>query len=409
MRNLLMIMLLFVLVFAGSGRSQNKIKNSGQIPVLAWIGVPQEETTIARYEELKASGITHNFSTFSNAEAMEKALKIAQKTGVKMIIACPELKTDPEKTVRRFMNHPAVAGYYLRDEPSRSDFKELGDWAKKIQAVDNKHFCYLNLLPNYADENQLGVKTYREYVNIFTREVPLQLLSFDHYPVIGDSARAIREKWYENLEIFSDEAAKAKKPFWAFALTVAHGPYPIPTLAALRLQVYSNLAYGAQGIQYFTYWTPKSTQWNFHNGPITTESKRSEVYDKIKILNGEIKNLSGVFLGAKLVSVAHTGKSIPVGTRRLQELPKPIQLLETEGTGAVVSVLEKETSFFLVVVNRDLLNTMRLTIKGDSTVEKVLKDGSVVTAGTYMSTTVIEPGDVSIYRWPKIQITNKNN
>jgi len=295
---------------------------------------------------------------------MAKALKIAQKTGVKMIIACPELKTDPEKTVNRFMHHPAVAGYYLRDEPGRKDFKDLGDWAKRIRALDDKHYCYLNLLPNYADENQLGVKTYREYVNIFIKEVPLQLLSFDHYPVIGDSSGSIRENWYENLEIFSDEAAKANKPFWAFALTVAHGPYPIPTLAMLRLQVYSNLAYGAQGIQYFTYWTPKYTPWNFHNGPITLESKRSEVYDKMKLMNSEIQNLSPVFLGAKLVSVAHTGKSIPLGTKRLLELPKPIQVLETEGIGAVVSVLEKGSDSFLIVVNRDLVKTMKANHQG---------------------------------------------
>jgi len=401
MRKSLFLLLLIVLASIGNVRSQHKLKPSEQIPILAWIGVPEEETTIARYEELRASGITHNFSMFSSAEAMEKALKIAQKTGIKMIVSCPELIKEPEKTVRRFMKHPAVAGYYLRDEPGRSGFQELGEWAKKIRAIDDKHFCYLNLLPNYADENQLGVKTYREYVNIFIKEVPLQLLSFDHYPVIGDSSGSIREKWYENLEIFSDEATKANKPFWAFALTVAHGPYPIPTLAMLRLQVYSNLAYGAQGIQYFTYWTPKDTQWDFHNGPITLESKRSEVYDKIKLMSSEIQNLSPVFLGAKLVSVAHTGKNIPVGTKRLLELPKPIKVLETEGLGAVVSVLENGTDSFLVVVNRDLVKTMKLTIKGDSSVDKVLKDGSLVPANTYMSTMVVEPGDVVIYRWSK--------
>ena len=402
MRKLLWIVSFFILICTSNVKSQHKLKPSGLFPILAWLGIPQEQTTIARYEELRASGITHNFSMFTNVEAMEKALKIAQKTGIKMIISCPELKSDPEKTVKLFMHHPAVAGYFLRDEPGRKDFKELSDWAKRIQSIDDKHYCYLNLLPNYADENQLGVKTYREYVNIFIKEVPLQLLSFDHYPVIGDSSGAIRESWYENLEIFSDEAAKANKPFWAFALTVAHGPYPIPTLAMLRLQVYSNLAYGAQGIQYFTYWTPKDTQWNFHNGPITLESKRSEVYDKMKLMNGEIQNLSPVFLGAKLVSVAHTGKNIPVGTKRLLELPKPIQVLETEGIGAVVSVLEKGSDSFLVVVNRDLVKTMKLTIKGDSSVDKVLKDGSLVPVDTYMNTLVIEPGDVAIYRWPKV-------
>jgi hypothetical protein len=402
MRKSLFLLSLFVLAYSSNVWSQHKLKPSGQIPILAWIGVPQEETTVARYQEMRESGININFSSYTNVEAMAKALKIAQKTGVKMIISCPELKSDPEKTVKLFMHHPAVAGYFLRDEPGRKDFKELSDWAKRIQSIDDKHYCYLNLLPNYANEDQLGVKTYREYVNTFIKEVPLQLLSFDHYPVIGETSESIRELWYENLEIFSDEAAKANKPFWAFALTVSHGPYPIPTLAMLRLQVYSDLAYGAQGIQYFTYWTPKDTQWNFHNGPITLESKRSEVYDKIKVMNGEIQKLAPVFLGAKLVSVAHTGKNIPVGTKRLLELPKPIQVLETEGLGAVVSVLEKGPDSFLVVVNRDMVKTMKLTIKGDSTLDKVLKDGSLVPADTYMSTIVVEPGDVAIYRWPKI-------
>ena len=84
--------------------------------------------------------------------------------------------------------------------------------------------------------------------------MPLQLLSFDHYPVVGDTCRP---EWYENLEIFSDEARKAGKPFWAFSLATSHGPNPVPTPAMLRLQVYSDLAYVAQGIQYFTYWTPQ--------------------------------------------------------------------------------------------------------------------------------------------------------
>lgn len=42
-------------------------------------------------------------------------------------------------------------------------------------------------------------------------------------------------------------------PFWAFALALSHKLdnthfYRIPTLAELRLQVFSNLAYGAQAI-----------------------------------------------------------------------------------------------------------------------------------------------------------------
>ena len=396
MKKLLILILAVNLLSLGQGESREKPVTAKQIPILAWYGIPAEQTTLARYLELKESGITLNFSSFPDAEAMSKALDTARKAGIKMIVSCPELKTNPAETVRRFMKHPAVAGYMLRDEPCRTDFPELGEWAKKIRAVDDSHFCYLNLFPNYANEQQLGTKTYQEHVDLFIKEVPIQLLSFDHYPVIGDS---LRPGWYENLEIFSGAARKAGKPFWAFALSVAHGPYPVPTLAQLRLQVFSDLAYGAQGIQYFTYWTPLDTVWKFNNAPITPDGKRTEVYDKIKIVNGEIRNLSPVFLNARVISVAHTGRSIPSGTKRLLNLPQPIKALKTEGSGAVVSVLKNGVKSYLIVVNRDFRNTMKLLIDCDDNVKKVLKDGSEVPANKYARSIIIDPGDIAVYRW----------
>ena len=50
-------------------------------------------------------------------------------------------------------------------------------------------------------------------------------------------------------------------PLALFACDVAHNVtdyvYPVPTVAMLRLQMYSNLAYGAQGLQYYRYYIPK--------------------------------------------------------------------------------------------------------------------------------------------------------
>jgi hypothetical protein len=392
------LFLLLVSAFAGASPvlSQEKLVSKGEIPIVAWYGIPAEETSEVRYRELKESGITYNLTFFPNIESMEKALRIAQKTGVKVFVACPELKTNTEETVKRFMKHPALAGYVLRDEPGRSDFPELGEWVRKIRAVDDNHFCYLNLFPNYANEQQLGTKTYQEHVDLFIAEVPVQKLSFDHYPVLGDS---LRYNWYENLEIFSEAARKAGKPFWAFSLSVAHGPYPVPTIPQMRLQVYSDLAYGAQGIQYFTYWTPLDTVWKFNRGPITPEGKRTQVYDRIKIINNEIKNLSAIFLNARVVSVAHTGKTIPVGTKPLVSLPEPFNVLKTEGTGAVVSVLKNIDNNFLVVVNRDFIKSMMLTVECDAKVKKVLKDGKLVPASVYNNTIEVDPGDVAIYMW----------
>ena len=382
--------------------------NETCIPIMAWQGIPAAESSVGRFVELRGAGITHHLRHYNTLDDCAAAMDMAAKAGVKMLVNCPELKTDPQKIVNRFMNHPAIGGYCVHDEPGRSEFPSLGVLVRKIQAIDNKNLCYINLFPNaagaqYASKNWLETDTYLEYIQLFIKEVPVPILSFDHYPVRlnATNERVLSEIWYENLEEFSDEARKAGKPFWAFALTTAHPngtiTYPVPTLAELRLQVYSNLAYGAQGIQYFTYWGG-SEPWRY--GPINYYTKeKTEIYDYIKEINTEIKNLSFVFMNAKVQSIAHTGAIIPMGTQRLYKLPDAIKTFETEGVGAVVSVLQKDGKSYLVVVNRDFKNDMKVKIEGDPDLQRILKDGSIVPAPTNISTITVDPGDVLIYCW----------
>ena len=402
--------LLFFLLSGLSNQAQEKLKADGEMPVLAWIGVPERETTIERFRELKESGININFSNYSSVAAVKKALDLARQAGVKLLPHCPELKSEPEKTVKQLKKHPALFGYHLRDEPNATDFPELAAWVKRIQAVDKQHPCYINLFPKYAVASQLfgkeyqeqpGKDVYAEHVTTFLNEVPVPFLSFDHYPVVeNNGVKSLRPEWYKNLEIIAAAAQKSQLPFWAFALSVAHGPYPIPTVGEIKLQLFSNLAYGAQGLQYFTYWTPgKNPNWNFHHAPIELNGKRTDVYDRIKLVNREIQNLAAVFLHSKVISVSHTGKQIPAGTRVLDKLPDPISELKTSDGGAVVSVLEKGSRRFLVIVNRDFQNPMELTIKTDERVKRVLKDGTIVRANVYANTLEVDPGDVEIYTW----------
>jgi hypothetical protein len=395
------ILITILLVCSFSTFSQEKLKGEGEMPILAWTFIPETEASVERYLELKESGINMGILEYSNISAVENALNTAQKAGIKIITACPELKTETEKTVKRLMKHPALAGYYLADEPVEKDFAELGEWTKRIQATDKIHDCYINLYPNWA--GALEGKSYRKYVESFVEQVPVPMLSFDNYPIreLADGRLVVKNDWYENLEVIRDVAQKTNLPVWAFAMTTAHLHrdylYPVPTIAQLRLQMFSNLAYGAQALQYFTYWTP--TWREFYRGPLTVTGKRTEIYDRIKVVNQEIQNLSGVFLGAKVVSVWHTGDWIPAGTLRMGQLPVPIKELETSDGGAIVSVLEKNNSRYLVIVNRDFQKPMKLTVVADDFVKKVLKDGTLVPANAYIHTMEVDPGDMAIYAW----------
>ena len=367
-------------------------------PILAWGGPPQDQTTVERFRELAECGFTYNYSGYSSDEAVTKALDVCKETGVKLVPSWPELQKDPEGTARRFKANPGLGGYYLRDEPAAVHFPELAAWAKRIQSVDADHPCYINLYPNYAPPDALGTPTYQAYVERFLAEVPTPFLSFDHYPVVGNG---LRGEWYQNLEVVSAAARKANKPFWAFALSVAHGPYPVPSMAHLRVQANSNLAYGAQGLQYFTYWTTQSDTWNFHEGPIRVDGTRSPVYDRVRDVNREVQALRPVFLGAKVHAVAHTGETLPAGTKRF-ETEGPVESLKTEGQGAVVSRLAKADRQFLVVVNRDITKGMSLELRfKDGTAAHVVnkKDGTLGDEVKSAARIDVAPGDAAIFTW----------
>jgi hypothetical protein len=371
-----------------------------QIPILAWGGVPPHEASVARYEEMKEAGLTISLTRSTTIDSMAMMLDMAAKAGVTLIVRCPELQTDPENTVRRFMNHPATAGYFLKDEPSAKEFPYLGKWMKKIHAVDSQQACYINLFPNYAVPQQLGADTYQQYLDDYMSTVDPPVLSFDHYPVIeAKGVRHLREEWVVNLEMVAKTAQKNNKPFWAFALSVAHGHYPVPTLAEIRLQVFANLAYGAQSIQYFTYWTPRNrSQYTYHHGPIDSNNKRTDVYEMIKTVNREIQSLSGIFLSAKVISVGHTGENIPAGTQRLSEPPKGIKKIRTKGEGAIVSLIENDKQHYAIIVNRDFKQPMKLYIKGNGKLESVFKDIHKPGSESRSFALLIAPGDIAVFR-----------
>jgi hypothetical protein len=187
---------------------------------------------------------------------------------------------------------------------------------------------------------------------------------------------------------------------WAFALSVPHGSYPAPTIPHLRLQVFSNLAYGAQVIQYFTYWTPVSDTWNFHDAPIRPDGTRTPLYEHVKQVNREIQGLRGVFQGATVESVGHTGEKLPRGTRAYQP-GEYVREVKTGGQGAVVALLSNGGRQFLVVVNRDLHEPMPLSasLVPWTVFHRVAKDGTLHGAGGLLHEAKVEPGDVYVLTW----------
>ncbi|MGN0190764.1 MAG: hypothetical protein ACI39U_03840 [Candidatus Cryptobacteroides sp.] len=356
----------------------------GQFPIVAWTGIDAGDTA-TKFGPMRDCGINVYLGWYDTQAEVMTALDNAEVAGVKLIIKSDELFTNTAAVVKSMKNHPALFGYHIEDEPEVDEIPTLASIVKSIQAVDDKHFCYINLYPNWAWGNIDG---YMSKVTSFVSQTPVRFLSFDHYPIIEiDGVSSIRPEWYKNLEDIRKVARARNMPFWAFALALTHNlgniVYPIPTLAELRLQMFSNLVYGAQGFQYFTYWG-------------IYRNSQTQVYDIAKTVNYELQKLSKYFLGADVTGVWHTGENIPYGTKELSSMPTGISAIDTHGKDAIVSKIVKESNIFIAIVNKDYVNSVDMDISFSSKTWKIDKDGlkAAAESGKY----TVGPGDIALFQ-----------
>ena len=158
-----------------------------------------------------------------------------------------------------YKNHPALAGYLIRDEPAAGMFPSLKEYTELFRKEDPLHEPTINLLPSYGSPVQLGSDDYPAYINSFITTVKPGLLSYDNY--------ALREgltwydPWFADLAVVREETKKFRIPFIVFIQSegIRNG-LRVPNRAEILWQINTSLAYGAHGVGWFCYWTPESDQ-----------------------------------------------------------------------------------------------------------------------------------------------------
>lgn len=384
----------------------HKYKNptGKEFPILGWSGVRGvQNQTKERYREMRDCGFNLSFPLVDSVPEVNMALNASKGTGVKIIAGGPFLMANPEGAAHTIGKHSQLAGYFFKDEPHVSLYPELASAISRIRKVDDSKLLYLNLFPTYATAEMTGASDYAEYVRRYVDELGTGFLSYDHYSITADikGNTALNPDYYKNLEIISAAARKADIPFWAFALSTAHYSFPAATREHLRLQMFSNLAYGAQGVQYFTYWQFVGLG-DSKDVPITNAGERGTSWWIVRDLNREIQALAPVFLGAKVVSVGHTGENIPDGTTALVRLPKPVKTLSSRGgEGLLVSHLRNGRYDYLMIVNRDLHNNQEVTLDADSRLEYIHAGDKPLPLASVSPKMWLAPGDYVLYRWKR--------
>ncbi|MCU6710744.1 beta-galactosidase [Paenibacillus sp. J5C_2022] len=157
--------------------------------------------------------------------------------------------------------------------------------------------------------------SYEDYVYRWMYTEP-DVLVFDHYPYLANGT--LRSDYYANLEVIRRQADLGGVNFWSYIQSVGvNGAWRVPSESEMRYQVYSNLAYGAKGYIYFTYWTPASSGGeSFNNGIILPDGTKNSSYTWAQQLNADVMNLGDTLLGLHSEAVYHAG-GIPAAATAL--------------------------------------------------------------------------------------------
>jgi hypothetical protein len=309
--------LLFAVALPAVARAQSLAPPPAVAPrdfaIMAWGRSPSDA---GQLKEMKQAGL--NISGFCRAADVDRVFAAGLACFVtdgrvngydwKKLPADETLRANLASLRAQVGDDPAVLGALLLDEPSVALMPGLGHVADAFRQAMPGRWPYVNLFPTHASAAQLGVADYEAYVR---REIDLihpPFLSFDNYSLVNGE---MLERFYANLEIIRRLSLEAKIPFWNCILAVAHFNYMEPSDATFNLQVYSTLAYGGRGIEYFTYFTPEVG--NYRLAAIDQFGNKTATWDMLRRINLQIRALAPTLRHLHSTGVFHAPDVPPEG------------------------------------------------------------------------------------------------
>lgn len=280
---------------------------------------PPTQVTDDRYQEVADAGFTFllNGNYLWDATGITYALRKAEAHGLKMLVAGDPLEVamtadfwaegdptgnrpqvsaaDAAVCIRAVLNtykgFSSFAGLHLVDEPAANRFGTLASLVNIVRQAAPAALPYLNLRrigQPYGAWGQPGMDTatYIRYVQEAVDTIGPPLLCYDRYPLNADGTDD--PDYFQNWAVIRAAGLKANLPTWIYIQSIKYGGHRLPTAAELAWQVNISLAYGAKGIQYFTYWTPdpsRGSSFNSAQALMTVTGERTPLYDAAKQLN----------------------------------------------------------------------------------------------------------------------------
>jgi hypothetical protein len=330
-----------------------------------WGGPPKEEMTLARYKEIAECGFNVAFAP--GGQESSQHLDLCKEAGIKGFVflengdkglpwgdggkpaagEIPDIEQSLDVSIAKYASHPALFGFFLRDEPYIAQFDRIGIINRYLMKKDPKHLPFINLFPNYVNLPDWNGPAYESAVAKYIETVSPVLVSWDHYRQVFE--RGDESLYWHNLEIMRRLTLQAKVPMFQIICSLKHMGYRECSEADLRWQVYTSLAYGTRGVMYFTYWYAGWLAWAEAPSLIGKYGNRDVKWDFVKKVNRRIANLGPTLVQVTSTGVYHT-EPVPPGGRGLAA-GAPVKAAEG-GALAIGCFVDRKAREYILVVNR---------------------------------------------------------
>jgi hypothetical protein len=290
---------------AASAAEPPRLSNPREFAVMAWDTAPSDPEQLRL---MKDAGL--NIAGFCAPPDVERVRAAGLACFVadgrvggydwKKLPPDSELRKNIAAAVHDVAGNSAVLGFSFRDEPPAPLFPGLGRVRSLLAEAMPSAWPYINLFAAYGGPSFLGAPDYETYLRQFVEKVHPSFLSYDNYALVEGE---ILDVFYTNLELVRRVSLDAKIPFWNCILSTAHYNYMEPSDATFNVQVYSTLAYGGRGIEYFTYFTADGV--NNHLGPIDQFGNRTPTWDMLRRINYQIHALAPTLIQLHSTGVFH--------------------------------------------------------------------------------------------------------
>lgn len=374
--------------------SSSSILDEPVFPIVGWAGPNGPQINDRVMEGMHQAGFTVSYSNAGETLAeVRRALDVAHAQGVRLLLqhssyhAVQGHRLDKparrqiEKLVAAIGDHPGLYGYAVRDEPYVEEFPAVAAVAGFLRQLDTYHLVYVNHHSPFkgGPGSRTPEASWRKILDLFHPQV----LSYDHYGIVTATEAEltklagapnvfprgkviVKSHYFECLEMMRTLSVWHQIPFWAFACSVSHAWYPEPTEGHLRFQMMNNLAYGAGGVQYFTYAHDEAL--------VRADGSTTDTWELARRVNADLHALALQLRGLRNIGVRRTGP-LWSGTRAVWP-PEDHLDVDCQGDAVTIGFFEDprqdaDGPLYLMVVNGSPCDTAKIHLNVNVKDEKL--------------------------------------